>query len=366
MAQHRHSTSSAADPTQSAKPVSQMPLRGQAFLSDADEAALSDLYRRGTPPNTLRAWERDLAYIAAWKSATFGEALIWPEAERVALRFVLDHSVDLTAKPGTAQDAALELMARGLRISLACPAPATLDRRIASWRAFHRMRNLPSPFAAPLVAAARQKSRRANAAPPVPKSPRPVTRDILEQLLASCDDTQRGLRDRAILMLGFGSGGRRRSEITALYRDDIGTEDYAAKGLIWIRLLETKTTRKSDPPRLPLKGRAARAVIGWIEATGITAGPLFRPVSKSDRVLDRKLSPDAIRTILRHRLRLAGLPQDYATPHGLRAGFLTQAALDGAPLAAAMKLSLHRSAIQAQKYYADVEITENPATDLLG
>lgn len=335
-------------------------------LSAEDEAALSDLYRRGTPANTLRAWERDLAYISAWKAATFGEALAWPEEERVALRFVLDHSVDLTGKPGRAQDAAMEMIARGLRVSLACPAPATLDRRIASWRAFHRMRNLPSPFAAPQVAAARQKSRRANAGPRVPKSPRPVTREVLERLLATCDDTARGLRDRAILMLGFGSGGRRRSEITALYREDIGSDDFASKGLIWVRLLVTKTTRKSDAPRLPLKGRAARAVMGWIAAAEITSGPLFRPVSTSDRVLDRRLAPDAIRVILRHRLTLAGLPKDYATPHGLRAGFLTQAALDGAPLAAAMKLSLHRSAIQAQKYYADVEITENPATDLLG
>jgi integrase len=82
--------------------------------------------------------------------------------------------------------------------------------------------------------------------------------------------------------------------------------------------------------------------------------------------LSRKLAPDAIRVILRHRLRCAGLPEDHATPHGLRAGFLTQAALDGAPLAAAMKLSLHRSAVQAQRYYADVEIEDNPATNLLG
>ena len=335
-------------------------------LSAEDDAALSDLYRRGTPPNTLRAWERDLAYITAWKAATFGEPLLWPEEERVALRFVLDHSVDLTAKSGRAQDAAMEMIARGLRVSLACPAPATLDRRIASWRAFHRMRNLPSPFAAPLVAAARQKSRRANSAPSAPKSPRPVTRDVLELLLASCDTTLRGLRDRAVLMLGFASGGRRRSEIAALYREDIGTDDYAAKGLIWVRLLETKTTRKSDAPRLPLKGRAARAVIGWIEAAAITSGPLFRPISTADRALNRKLAPDALRVILRHRLGLAGLPLDYATPHGLRAGFLTQAALDGAPLAAAMKLSLHRSAIQAQKYYADVDMAENPASDLLG
>ena len=170
-------------------------------LAPEDEAALTDLYRRGTPQNTLLAWERDLVYITAWKAARFAAKPCWPEEDHVALRFVLDHSADLTQQPGPAQTAALDLIARGLRRSLACPAPATLDRRIASWRAFHRMRNLGSPFAAPLVAAARQKARRANATPHVQKSPRPVTRDILEQLLASCDDSLRGLRDRAILML---------------------------------------------------------------------------------------------------------------------------------------------------------------------
>lgn len=341
-------------------------LPSYAQLSEADATALAELYTRGTPANTLRAWERDLAYIAAWKAAAFGQPLVWPEAERVALRFVLDHTVDLTGNPGSAQQAAQELIELGLRRTLACPAPATLDRRIASWRAFHRMRNLASPFEAPLLQQARAKGRKAAARPRVSKSPRPIDRAMLETLLTSCDDDLRGLRDRAILMLGFGSGGRRRSEITSLYREDIDASDYEAKGLIWLRLLETKTTGKGDAPRLPLKGRAARAVMGWIAAAEIGAGPLFRPVSRSGRALARKLAPDAIRVILRHRLRLAGLPEDHATPHGLRAGFLTQAALEGAPLAAAMKLSLHRSAIQAQRYYADVEIEDNPATDLLG
>ena len=86
-----------------------------AQLSDADEAALTDLYRRGTPPNTLRAWERDLAYIAAWKMASFGTPLAWPEEEKVALRFILDHAQDLTRKPGGSQDVAMELIALGLR-----------------------------------------------------------------------------------------------------------------------------------------------------------------------------------------------------------------------------------------------------------
>lgn len=343
-----------------------LPLPAYAQLSPADEAALTDLYRRGTPPNTLRAWERDLAYIAAWKMAAFGQPLHWPEDERVALRFILDHALDLTDTPGPAQDAALELVAIGLRVALTCPAPATLDRRIASWQAFHRMRNLTSPFAAPLVQQARQKARRANARPRTPKSPRPITREVLERLLDTCGISPRGNRDRAMLMLAFASGGRRRSEVTALNVEDVGLGDFATKGLVWLRLWETKTTAKDQAPRLPLKGRAARAVVHWLEETGLTDGPLFRPISKSGRPLPRRLAPDALRLILRHRLRLAGLPEDFATPHGLRSGFLTQAALDGAPLAAAMKLSLHRSAVQAQKYYADVEIAENPAADLLG
>jgi integrase len=298
--------------------------------------------------------------------ATFGQPLTWPEEERVALRFILDHAQDLTDRQGTSRAVAEELVAIGLRASLACPAPATLDRRIASWQAFHRMRNLPSPFAAPLVQQARQKARRAMARPRVPKSPRPITRDILERLLAICDPSLRGSRDRALLMLAFASGGRRRSEVAALDVADIGLGDFAARGLVWVRLLTTKTTRKDQAPRLPMKGRAARALVHWLEAAGLTEGPLFRPVSAADRALPRRLAPDALRRILRHRLHLAGLPADYATPHGLRAGFLTQAALDGAPLAAAMKLSLHRSAVQAQKYYADVEISDNPAADLLG
>jgi integrase len=340
-------------------------LPAYAHLSEADEAALAELYRRGTPANTLRAWERDLAYISAWKMAAFGRPPSWPEDETVALRFVLDHAHDLTDRSGPARDAADELIAIGLRRALTAPAPATLDRRIASWQAFHRMRNLPSPFSAPLVRQARQKARRANARPRVPKSPKPVTREVLERLLATCDDRLRGIRDRALLMLAFASGGRRRSEVTALNVVDIGLDD-AASGLLWVRLLETKTTRRDQAPRLPLKGRAARAVVHWIETARLTDGPLFRPVSRADRPLPRRLAPDALRVILRHRLALAGLPADFATPHGLRAGFLTQAALDGAPLAAAMQLSLHRSAIQAQRYYADVHIADNPAADLLG
>jgi len=81
--------------------------------------------------------------------------------------------------------------------------------------------------------------------------------------------------------------------------------------------------------------------------------------------LKRCLSPVAIYQIVKYRLKLAGLPEGFTSPHWLRSGFLTQAALDGVPIQAAMRLSLHRSMAHAQKYYCHVEFIENLATVLL-
>ena len=335
-------------------------------LSDADQAALTDLYVRGTPPNTLRAYERDLIYLTAWKLAAFNTPLAWPEDENVALRFILDHSRDLTDAQDNAREAAETLIAQGLRKTLTCPAPSTLDRRIASWRAFHRMKNLGSPFDAPLIRQTRGKARRAAARRKAPKSANPITREVLEQILDSCGHSLRGTRDKAILMLGWASGGRRRSEIAGLMREDVDLRDYDRDGVIWINMVATKTTDIGKTPRLVLKGRAAKALAVWIESGGIDDGPLFRPISRNDDPLERQLSPDGVYQIVQKRLAAAGFSKGFATPHGLRSGFLTQAALDGAPIQAAMRLSLHRSLAQAQKYYDDVDIVDNPATDLLG
>lgn len=349
-------------------PHSVTPLRPIALpaLDADDRAALEDLYVRGTPENTLRAYERDLVYLTAWKRAAFDAALDWPEQEDVALRFILDHSRDLTDVTGRARDTADHLIQMGLRKSLTCPAPSTLNRRIASWGAFHRMRNQPNPFDAPLVRQARAKARKAMARPPAPKSAHPITRDVLLKLLDAGGPGLRGVRDRAILLLGWASGGRRRSEIVSLDREDIELDDFDEKGLVWITLLGTKTTGVDKTPKLVLKGLAARALVAWIDAAQITDGPLFRRITRTGALGQKRLSAAAVSQILKRLLIEAGLDLNYASPHGLRSGFLTQAALDGAPLSAAMRLSLHRSAVQAQKYYDDVDVADNPATDLLG
>ena len=195
---------------------------------------------------------------------------------------------------------------------------------------------------------------------------RPITREVLESMLAATGPGMAGLRDRALLVFGFASGGRRRSEIAAVVRADVDLADFDAAGQVRIALPGTKTTAPERTPRLILRGRAARVLVAWIYAAAIAEGPLFRRVSRSGAVLARGLSPGGVGQIVKRLLAAAGHGADFASAHGLRSGFLTQAALDGVPLQAAMRLSLHRSAAQAQAYYADVEIALNPAAGLLG
>lgn len=43
-------------------------------------------YLRSTPPSTLRALERDLAYVTDWEMATLRKPRAWPDGEKVALQ----------------------------------------------------------------------------------------------------------------------------------------------------------------------------------------------------------------------------------------------------------------------------------------
>jgi integrase len=76
------------------------------------------------------------------------------------------------------------------------------------------------------------------------------------------------------------------------------------------------------------------------------------------------MSGEAVRRAVKAALVAAGLPEDFASPHGLRSGFITEAARRGVPLEAAMRLTLHRSREQAAAYYQEAELDRNPAADL--
>ena len=74
-----------------------------------------------------------------------------------------------------------------------------------------------------------------------------------------------------------------------------------------------------------------------------------------DALDERALTPQAVNLIVKRRCVLAGLDPANFSAHGLRSGYLTEAALRGVSLPEAMQQSQHRSVQQAASYYNDGE-----------
>lgn len=183
-----------------------------AILTDDDVETLKFLAREGMGENTLRALASDLAYLEAWSLAANGGPLPWPASAELVLKFVAHHFWDPATRdgnPGHGMPAAVERALRDLgNLRANGPhAPSTVRRRLASWATLHRFKGFEHAIGAPIVKAAIRLAARASARPRRRKSKKAVTRDVLDQVLATCgSDRLADTRDRAILLLAFASG----------------------------------------------------------------------------------------------------------------------------------------------------------------
>ena len=250
-------------------------------------------------------------------------------------------------------------------------APATVRRRLALWSTFHRWLGLEGPFSSPNLRGALRLAARAARRPRGRKSAKPLTRDVLERLIAACaKGTLADKRDAALLLLAFASGGRRRSEIAGLRVEDlverppVPADPRTPQGpklpVLALKLGRTKTASREDDERVLAVGRPVEALKAWLEAAGIASGPVFRAIDRWGAIGVSALDGQSVNAIVKRRSALAGLdPADYSA-HGLRSGYLTEAARRGVPLPEAMRQSRHRSVQQAAAYY---NLFEGPAMD---
>jgi len=104
-----------------------------------------------------------------------------------------------------------------------------------------------------------------------------------------------------------------------------------------------------------LTGSAVKALQTWLERARFQEGPVFRSVKQWGQVGKAPLNPDSINEVVKGRAAAAGLNPVQYSAHGLRAGYLTEAAKRGVPLPEAMQQSMHCSLNQAARYYNDAE-----------
>lgn len=333
------------------------------LLTDQDVETLRHLVNEGMGANTLRALTSDLAYLEAWGLAATGKSLPWPAPEALLLKFVAHHLWDpqrreTDADHGMPVDVDENLRSQGFLKSVGPHAPSTVRRRLANWSTLTKWRGLEGAFASPALRSAIRLAIRAAPRQRLRKSAKAVTGDVLAKLLATCTtDSLRDLRDRAILMVAFASGGRRRSEIAGLRVEQLSQEapiempDGPPLPSLAIHLGRTKTTNGEENEVVYLTGRPVDALEAWMSAAKIGSGSVFRGIGRWGTVSKRALDPQSINAILKQRAEMAGLESGEFSAHGLRSGYLTEAANRGIPIQEAMEQSLHRSVQQASSYY---------------
>jgi site-specific recombinase XerD len=235
--------------------------------------------------------------------------------------------------------------------------PSTLGRRVAAIRYAHKLAGHPVPTDDERVKATMRGIRRSLGTASRKKAPATAER-IIAMALATGGDVK-GLRDRALLLIGF-AGAFRRSELVALDLEDLEESELGFKVII----RRSKTDQEGAGQTIAIvRGSVACPVVAlkaWLEAAGITTGPIFRSVRKGGAVGDR-LPAQSVADIVKAYAERVGLDPALFAGHSMRSGFLTSAAKRGASIFKMMDQSRHRSVETLRGYVRDAEIFKEHA-----
>lgn len=269
------------------------------------------LHKAAKSENTLIAYEKA---IMAFR--------IWCDEKRV---------VSLPAMPETVAAYLTHRMKLGAGAS-------TLSVIQAAIRHLHRENNQPSPTDNENVKSVMRGIRRTIGTAQTQKQP--ATAERIAAMVAHMPTTMQGKRDRALILLGM-AGAFRRSELVAL---DIKDLQETENGLD-VFLGKSKTDQEGEGYLIAIPHgqslKPVQAVMDWIEAAGISSGPVFRPVSRGGNALDRRLTGHSVALIVKQYAELAGLNPTDLSGHSLRAGFVTSAAERGVDLNRIMDQTRH-------------------------
>jgi site-specific recombinase XerD len=301
---------------------------------------------------TLKATE----YMAAAKSANTLTAYRkdWQDFEQFC---VLAGFNSLPASPDTVV-AYLVALADTRKVS-------TLERRIASISQAHQVAGFNSPTSDMTVRVLMQGIRREKGTAPDCKAPA-VTSDI-KVMVSTLPDSLLGIRDRALLLVGF-AGGFRRSELVALYVEDL---EFKREGLV-INLRRSKTDQEGQGRKVAIPYGSncdtcpVRSLQLWLEESGISSGPVFRSVNRHGNLQANRLSDKAVALVVKRTAEAAGLDSSKYSGHSLRAGMATSAAAAGVSERAIMNQTGHRSQAMVRRYIREGNLFNDNAAARLG
>lgn len=326
-------------------PNNDRPLRNGMVLTTASAAVLplttslsspltNHYIAAATSNNTHRAYQADIRHFEAW-----GGHL--PTNRETVITYLQTFAPVLNAR--------------------------TLSRRLTALKHWHTYQGFPDPTQHPAVSKTLAGILRTHGKPK-DKAPPLLPEQLLKIVIYLAQEQDlRAYRDSALLQLGF-LGAFRRSELVSIHYEHLHWQEQGID--ILIPQSKTDQTHEGQYCALPYGNEQlcpVRALKRWLEQAAITAGPIFRRITRSNDLETKALTPLSVNHILKKRAREAGIEQAMNfSSHSLRRGLATSASRDGASLPAIMRQGRWKNVNTVMEYIeASARFAENAASSVL-
>jgi site-specific recombinase XerD len=170
------------------------------------------------------------------------------------------------------------------------------------------------------------------------------------------------IRDKSIILVGFG-GGFRRTELISIDYEDL---EFVPEGVkITLRRSKTDQFGEGMTKGLPYFTNETYCPVvhlkKWIKISNIKDGPVFRRFAKGCSPTSNRLTDQSVVLLIKKYLELAGIENKNYSGHSLRSGFATVSAESGADERSIMAMTGHKTTQMVRRYIKEANLFKNNA-----
>ncbi len=241
---------------------------------------------------------------------------------------------------------------------------STLRRRLVSISMVHKLKGHYLDTKHPIIIENLMGIRRLKGS--IQKGKKPLLINNLKLIINVINelkiDEKKKLRDKSIILIGFG-GGFRRNEIISINHEDL---EFVPEGLkITVRRSKTDQFGEGMVKGLPYFNNEIYCPVKnlqkWLEISQIKSGPIFRRFAKGLSLTNKRLTDQSVVLLMKEYLNLAGIENKNFAGHSLRSGFATVAAESGADERSIMAMTGHKSTQMVRRYIREANLFKNNA-----
>ena len=241
---------------------------------------------------------------------------------------------------------------------------STLRRRLVSIGIVHKLKGHYLDTKHPIIIENLMGIKRKKGS--IQSGKKPILINHLKQIINVIDEQKiekiKKLRNKTLVLIGFG-GGFRRTELISINHEDI---DFVQEGVkITVRRSKTDQYGEGMIKGLPFFSNGKYCPVtnlkNWLILSKIKTGPIFRRFAKGSILTRYRLTDQSVVLIIKDCLKLAGIENQNFAGHSLRSGFATVAAESGADERSIMAMTGHKTTQMVRRYIREANIFKNNA-----